>query len=81
MVARQLNVAWLNGVLWLCRLVVFFGIYLGIVNNQSLDRGVRFNALQAVLLDIILMCVSSSASVLSLLVVVSSGWHVAYCSI
>lgn len=36
-------------------LVVFFGIYLGIVNNQSLDRSVRFNALQAVLLDIILI--------------------------
>ena len=54
---RQLALAvdWLRQVLWRCRLVVFFGIYLGIVNNQSLDRSVRFNALQAVLLDIILM--------------------------
>jgi hypothetical protein len=37
-------------------LVIFFVIYLGIVNNQSLARSVRFNGLQAVLLDIILMC-------------------------
>ena len=41
---------------------VFFAIYLGIVNNQSLDRSVRFNALQAVLLDIILMCAPTPAS-------------------
>lgn len=30
------------------------GIYLGIVNNQYFSRFVRFNALQAVLLDICL---------------------------
>lgn len=39
-------------------LIVFFGLYMGVVNNQNLDRGVRFNALQAILLDIILMCAS-----------------------
>ena len=36
-------------------LVVFFVIYLGIINNQNLDRSVRFNAMQAILLDIILI--------------------------
>jgi Chloroplast import apparatus Tic20-like len=39
-------------------LMVFFALYLGVVNNQNLDRGVRFNALQAVLLDILIMCAS-----------------------
>jgi hypothetical protein len=33
----------------------FFAVYLGIINNQSLPRTTRFNAMQAVLLDIILM--------------------------
>lgn len=37
-------------------LIVFFAVYIGIVNNQSLDRSVRYNAMQAILLDIILMC-------------------------
>lgn len=37
-------------------LIVFFAVYLGIVNNQSLDRSVRYNAMQAILLDIVLMC-------------------------
>ena len=36
-------------------LVAFFAVYLGIINNQSLSRFVRFNAMQAVLLDIILV--------------------------
>ena len=36
-------------------LVVFFGIYLGIVNNASLPRFVRLHAMQAVLVDILLM--------------------------
>ncbi len=38
-------------------LVVFFAVYLGIVNNQSFSRYVRFNAMQAVLLDILLVYV------------------------
>lgn len=33
----------------------FFGIYLGIVNNASLPRFVRLHAMQAVLVDILLM--------------------------
>jgi hypothetical protein len=36
-------------------MVAFFAVYLGIINNQSLSRFVRFSAMQAVLLDIILM--------------------------
>lgn len=36
-------------------LVAFFAVYLGIINNPSLSRFVRFNAMQAVLLDVILM--------------------------
>ncbi len=37
------------------RLIIFLVVYNGIVNNQSLDRFVRYNALQAVLLDVLLM--------------------------
>lgn len=33
----------------------FFAVYLGIINNPSMGRFVRFNAMQAVLLDIILI--------------------------
>ena len=36
-------------------LIIFFAIYAGIVNNQNFSRYVRFNALQSILLDIILM--------------------------
>ena len=45
-------------------LIAFFALYFGVVNNQNLDRSVRFNALQAVLLDIILMCVTHANTVL-----------------
>ncbi|KAF5832385.1 hypothetical protein DUNSADRAFT_11756 [Dunaliella salina] len=38
--------------------VIFLGVYSGIVANQNLPRFVRYNAMQAVLLDILLMCVS-----------------------
>ncbi len=37
------------------RFLVFLGIYTGIVNNQNLSRFVRYNAMQAVLLDVLLM--------------------------
>jgi uncharacterized membrane protein len=33
----------------------FFAVYLGIINNQRWPRFVRFNAMQAVLLDILLI--------------------------
>jgi hypothetical protein len=33
------------------------GVYSGIVANPNLSRYVRYNASQAVLLDILLMCV------------------------
>eukprot|EP00892_Ulva_mutabilis_P010723 jgi/Ulvmu1/8022/UM004_0259.1 len=45
-------------------LIVFFAVYLGIVNNQSLDRSVRYNAMQAILLDIILIIPSLLESTL-----------------
>jgi hypothetical protein len=35
--------------------VVFLAVYAGIVNNQGVERAVRFNAAQAVLLDVLLM--------------------------
>jgi hypothetical protein len=40
-------------------LVIFLAVYSGIVNNRNLDRSVRFNAMQAVLLDILIMCVAA----------------------
>jgi uncharacterized membrane protein len=36
-------------------LLCFFGVYIGIVNNQSFSRFVRVNAMQAILLDILLI--------------------------
>lgn len=36
-------------------LIAFFGVYLGIVQNTSFSRFVRVNAMQAVLLDILLI--------------------------
>jgi uncharacterized membrane protein len=35
--------------------VAFLGVYIGIINNQRWPRFVRFNAMQAVLLDILLI--------------------------
>ncbi|DBB11553.1 TPA: hypothetical protein ACH3X3_006949 [Trebouxia sp. C0006] len=34
---------------------VFFAVYLGIINNQNFSRYCRFNAMQAVLLDVVLI--------------------------
>lgn len=34
--------------------IAFFALYLGVVNNNSLSRFVRFNASQAILLDVLL---------------------------
>lgn len=34
---------------------VFFALYLGVIRNQNLDRYVRFNAMQAVILDILMI--------------------------
>lgn len=38
-----------------CSLIVFFAIYSGIVTNQSFSRYVRYNGMQSILLDILLM--------------------------
>lgn len=40
--------------------LVFLGVYSGIVNNQSLPRFVRYNAMQAVLLDVLLIIPQAS---------------------
>ena len=47
-------------------IAVFFAIYLGIINNQSLSRFVRYNAMQAVILDICLVLPGLLESVLRL---------------
>jgi len=36
-------------------LVIFFALYLGVVRNENISHFIRFNAMQAILLDIILM--------------------------
>jgi uncharacterized membrane protein len=36
-------------------MIAFFGIYIGIVNNTSIKRFVRYNAMQAMLLDVVLV--------------------------
>ena len=38
------------------RLLCFFGLLFGVVRNRRLNRFVRFNAMQALLIDILLMC-------------------------
>lgn len=37
------------------RLIVFLGLYNGIINNQNIGRFIRYNAMQAILLDVLLM--------------------------
>lgn len=51
--------------------IAFFALYLGIVNNQSMSRFVRFNAMQAILLDIGLILPRLVETVIS---PPSSGW-------
>ena len=36
-------------------LVIFFALYLGVVRNEDISHFIRFNAMQAILLDIVLM--------------------------
>jgi hypothetical protein len=40
---------------FVCRFIIFLGVYSGIVSNTNLSRFIRYNAMQAVLLDILLM--------------------------
>lgn len=44
-------------------LIAFFGIYLGIINNYKFTRFVRFNAMQAIVLNILLIVPSILESV------------------
>ncbi len=41
----------------MCSFIAFLLVYNGIVTNTGLNRFVRYNAMQAVLLDILLMYV------------------------
>ena len=43
-------------------LIAFFGLYLGVVNNQSFSRYVRYNVMQAILVDILLILPSIAES-------------------
>lgn len=52
-------------------LLAFFGVYLGIVNNMQWPRFVRFNAMQAMLLDILLILPRLAEQVLS---TPTGGW-------
>eukprot|EP00879_Flechtneria_rotunda_P002789 GHRR01002998.1.p1 GENE.GHRR01002998.1~~GHRR01002998.1.p1 ORF type:complete len:212 (+),score=45.30 GHRR01002998.1:166-801(+) len=52
-------------------LIAFFGVYLGIVQNQKWSRFVRFNGMQAMLLDILLILPRLAEQVLS---TPTSGW-------
>lgn len=51
--------------------VAFLGVYIGIINNQRWPRFVRFNAMQAVLLDILLILPRLVEQVFS---APTSGW-------
>lgn len=39
-------------------LIVFYGVYAGIINNMTFSRFVRYNAMQAILLSILLILAS-----------------------
>jgi hypothetical protein len=39
----------------LASLIIFFALYLGVVRNENISHFIRFNAMQAILLDIVLM--------------------------
>ena len=39
-------------------LIIFFALYLGVVRNENINHFIRFNAMQAILLDIILVLCS-----------------------
>ena len=45
----------LYGAFPLAGLIVFFALYMGVVRNEKIAHFIRFNAMQAILLDIILM--------------------------
>ena len=44
----------LYGALPFANLIIFFALYLGVVRNEKISHFIRFNAMQAILLDIVL---------------------------
>jgi len=52
-------------------MIAFFGIYIGIINNRNMSKFVRFNGMQALLLDIMLVIPRLLETVLT---PPTSGW-------
>lgn len=42
------------GLGWLGRMAIFFALFLGVVRNERIRHFIRFNAMQAILIDILL---------------------------
>jgi uncharacterized membrane protein len=55
----------LYGTIPFAGLIVFFALYLGVVRNERIAHFIRFNAMQAILVDIILVLCSLVFSVLT----------------
>ncbi len=43
-------------------IIIFFGLYLGVIRNENISRFIRFNAMQAILIDIFLVLCGIVAS-------------------
>ena len=48
----------LYGAIPFAGLIVFFGLYFGVVRNENINHFIRFNAMQAILIDIVLILCS-----------------------
>jgi uncharacterized membrane protein len=46
-------------------MIIFFALYLGVVRNENINHFIRFNAMQAILLDIVLILCSLILSILN----------------
>jgi Chloroplast import apparatus Tic20-like len=55
----------LYGAIPFAGLIVFFALYMGVVRNENIAHFIRFNAMQAILIDIILVLCSLLFSVLA----------------
>jgi hypothetical protein len=55
----------LYGAIPFAGLIVFFALYMGVVRNEKIAHFIRFNAMQAILIDIILVLCSLLFSVLA----------------
>ncbi|MBW4516809.1 MAG: hypothetical protein KME11_16485 [Timaviella obliquedivisa GSE-PSE-MK23-08B] len=55
----------LYGAIPFAGLIVFFALYMGVVRNENIAHFIRFNAMQAILIDIILVLCSLLFSVMA----------------